>query len=150
MPARKMRIKINNGTGTCYIITFEGRVTRHKAIRLLEIAGFLKALNKRKPKIPQQLSDASKYTKIRWLIERKFPQKCFSSRDIQQSYEKTFKEPIQLSTVSTYLSRMERRGILETIGRHRIRIYKMSVKRLPRSDKQSKHDTPFLFTMQTI
>jgi predicted transcriptional regulator len=40
----------------------------------------------------------------------------FSSKDIQSIYEQEIKEPISLSTVATYLSRMESKGILMKAG----------------------------------
>jgi len=54
----------------------------------------------------------SKIDKIRFVVEKSFPIGWFSSRDVQSTYEEEFKEPISLSTVSTYLSRMADRGIL--------------------------------------
>jgi hypothetical protein len=57
-------------------------------------------------------SELSKIDKTRLVIEKSFPIGWFSSKDVQTAYEEEFKEPISLSTVSTYLSRMVDRGVL--------------------------------------
>ena len=41
MPARKMRVEVFDGSGNRYTITFQGQVTREKAIRLLELVELL-------------------------------------------------------------------------------------------------------------
>jgi hypothetical protein len=40
----------------------------------------------------------------------------FSSKEIQLTYEQELKEPVTLSTISTYLSRMAVKGILMRTG----------------------------------
>lgn len=127
MPVRKMRVKMYDEDGDCYTITFEGHVTREKAVHLLNLTELLGGLREKRAEWTQQISNLSKYGKIRLLIKRNFPQDWFSSKDIRNAYEKIFEEPIQLSTVSTYLSRMTNRGFLTRIGKHRNQRYKMVV-----------------------
>lgn len=127
MPVRKMRVKIHDENGDCCTITFEGLVTRKKAVHLLNLAELLGVLWEKRVELPQRTSNLSKYSKTRLLIERNFPQNWFLSKHIQNAYEKIFKEPIQLSTVSTYLSRMANRGFLMKTGKHRNQRYKMVV-----------------------
>lgn len=112
MPARKMRMEIFNGNGDRYTITFEGQVTREKALRLLDLVELLGGMPTVSPGWNRPASDLAKIDKIRLAVEKSFPIGWFSSRDIQSAYENEFKEPISLSTVSTYLSRMADRGIL--------------------------------------
>ncbi len=50
------------------------------------------------------------------VIQKSFPLIWFSSKDIQSVYEQELKEPIGLSTVSTYLSRMASKGMLLRTG----------------------------------
>lgn len=125
MPARKMRVEIFNGSGDRYTITFEGQVTREKALRLLDLVELLGGLPIANPGLNRPKSELSKIDRIRLIVERSFPIGWFSSGDIQSTYEEEFKEPISLSTVSTYLSRMADRGILtknKTSNRRRYRI----------------------------
>jgi len=112
MPARKMRVEIFNGSGDRYTITFEGQVTREKALRLLDLVELLGGVPTVNPGWNRPTSELSKIDKIRLVIEKSFPIGWFSSKDIQFAYEEEFKEPISLSTVSTYLSRLADRGIL--------------------------------------
>jgi len=112
MPAKKMRVEVFDGGGNRYSITFEGQVTREKALRLLEIVELLGGMPSVNPSESQTISELSKQDKVRLLVGRNFPIVWFSSKDVQDLYEKELKEPISLSTVSTYLSRMADRGIL--------------------------------------
>lgn len=112
MPAKKMRVEVFDGGGNRYSITFEGQVTREKALRLLDIVELLGGMPGVNPSESQPISDLSKQGKVRFLVTRNFPIVWFSSRDVQNLFEKEFKEPISLSTVSTYLSRMADHGIL--------------------------------------
>jgi hypothetical protein len=108
MPAKKMRIDISNN-GDRYTITFEGKVTRKKVLRLLDLVELLGGLpNDNSESIA--LAEIPKIEKVRLSAEKNFPVGWFSSKDLQESYEKQFNEPISLSTVSTYLSRLSDRG----------------------------------------
>jgi hypothetical protein len=61
-------------------------------------------------------SSLSRFEKVRLVIKKSFPLVWFSSKDIQSVYEQELKEPIGLSTVSTYLARMANRGLLLRTG----------------------------------
>ena len=52
----------------------------------------------------------SRLEKVQLVIQKNFPLIWFSSKDFQSIYEQELKEPISLSTVSTYLSRMATKG----------------------------------------
>jgi DNA-binding transcriptional ArsR family regulator len=112
MPARKIRVEIYTGIGERYTITFEGRVTREKALQLLDLVELLGGAPTANIGWNTSPSELSKIDKLRLVVERRFPIGWFSSKDIQFAYEEEFREPISLSTVSTYLSRMTDRGLL--------------------------------------
>ena len=61
-------------------------------------------------------SFVSRFEKVQVVIQKSFPLIWFSSKDIQSVYEQDLKEPIGLSTVSTYLSRMTSKGMLLRTG----------------------------------
>jgi len=131
MPAKKMRVEVFDGGGNRYTITFEGQVTREKALRLLDIVELLGGMPGVNPAESKTIAELSKQDKIRLLVERNFPIVWFSSRDAQNLYERELKEPINLSTVSTYLSRMAERGILASSrasNKRRYRIITQMVK----------------------
>jgi len=112
MPARKMKVDVVDDGGNRYSITFEGQVTRDKALRLLEIVELLGGMPGTDLTESKPVSELAKLDKVRFLVEKNFPLVWFSSKEVQILYEKELKEPISLSTVSTYLSRMADRGFL--------------------------------------
>jgi hypothetical protein len=115
MPAKKMRIEIFNN-GDRYTVTFEGQVTRDKALRLLDLVELLGGMPTVNPETPRSMSEMSKIEKVRLAAEKNFPVGWFSSKELQAAYEKQFNEPILLSTASTYLSRLADRGFFSKQG----------------------------------
>jgi hypothetical protein len=120
VPARKMRVELFDSEGNRYTIAFEGQVTRDKALRLLDLVELLGGM-------PSEGATSStgnmltgntlsRFEKVRLVIQKNFPLVWFSSKDIQSVYEQELKEPISLSTVSTYLARMTKRGLLLRAG----------------------------------
>jgi len=120
MPARRMRIELFDGEGNRYLISFEGQVTRDKALRLLdlvELLGGAPSSGGSSSTSPiARGAELSKFEKVRAVVQRHFPIVWFSSREVQSVYEQEFKEPITLSTVATYLARMATRGIVSRTG----------------------------------
>ncbi|MCS7115238.1 MAG: hypothetical protein RMJ15_08635 [Nitrososphaerota archaeon] len=118
MPAKKMRIEVFDGEGNKYTISFEGQVTRDKALRILDLVELLggMASDETNSGVKFLNLEKSKYDKVVFLVQKYFPMAWFSSREIQEAYEDEFKEPISLSTVATYLSRMAGKGILVKAG----------------------------------
>ncbi len=109
MPTKKMRVEIFND-GDRYTITFEGQVTRDKALRLLDLAELLGGVPTVNSELNRPASEVPKIERVRLVAEKNFPVGWFSSTDLQSAYEVQFSEPIRLSTVSTYLSRLTDRG----------------------------------------
>jgi hypothetical protein len=120
MPARKMRVELVDSDGNRYSISFEGQVTRDKAVRLLDLVELLGGMpsgtSNPGPNAPTTPSELSKYDKVRMVVQRHFPVVWFSSREVQSVYEQEIKEPIGLSTVATYLSRMTTKGVVLKAG----------------------------------
>ena len=109
MPAKKMRIEVFNN-GDRYTITFEGQVTRDKALRLLDLVELLGGMPIVNSESDCPVSEIPKIEKVRLAADKNFPVGWFSSKELQAAYEKQFNEPISLSTTSTYLSRLTDRG----------------------------------------
>ncbi len=123
-----MRVEVFDGTGNRYAITFEGNVTREKALQLLDLIELLGGMPSVNPSFEGSTSTYSKFDKLRSILEKHFPIVWFSSRDAQLVYEQEIKEPISLSTVSTYLSRMADRGVLAKSGMSGQRRYRTLTK----------------------
>jgi|SRR5271157_3008007 hypothetical protein len=120
MPARKMRVELFDNDGNRYTIAFEGQVTRDKALRLLDLVELLGGAPSENPTSNSNSaltnSLLTRFDKVQVVIQKSFPLIWFSSKDIQSVYEQELKEPIGLSTVSTYLSRMASKGMLLRTG----------------------------------
>jgi len=120
MPARKMRVELFDSDGNRYTIAFEGQVTRDKALRLLDLVELLGGSPGENPSLsngqnfPNKI--LSRFEKVQLVIQKNFPLLWFSSKEIQSVYEQELKEPVGLSTISTYLSRMANKGMLLRTG----------------------------------
>jgi hypothetical protein len=120
MPARKIRVELFDSDGNRYTVAFEGQVTRDKALRLLDLVELLGGTpgenlsTNAGPNLPNRA--LSLFEKVQMVIQKNFPLIWFSSKDIQSVYEQELKEPVGLSTVSTYLSRMTSKGLLLRTG----------------------------------
>ncbi len=117
---QKMRVELFDNEGNRYTVAFEGQITRDKAIRLLDLVELLggmpnESIPTRTDSSPAS-SGLSRFEKVHSLIQKSFPLIWFSSKDIQTAYEHELKEPISLSTVSTYLSRLSTKGYLLRTG----------------------------------
>ena len=123
MPAKKMRIEILDEEGNRYTISFEGKVTKQKALRLLDIMELLGGVHGDEE--AKQAVFSSKFNMIKFVVEKSFPYLWFSSTEILQAYEQEFSRLISLSTVSTYLARLTDRGVLMKMGPIRNRKYRM-------------------------
>jgi hypothetical protein len=125
-----MRVELTDSEGNRYTVAFEGQITRDKAIRVLDIVELLGGMPGEHPaSLPGSVQSGvvlSRFEKVRSLVQKSFPLVWFSSRDVQSVFEQDLKEPIALSTVSTYLARMVNKGFLLRTGNANSLKYKMS------------------------
>jgi hypothetical protein len=125
-----MRVELFDSEGNKYTVSFEGQISREKAVRVLDLVELLGGVSSGAGNSESNLMVAgngfSKYEKVRTLIQRHFPMVWFSSREVQSAYENEFKEPISLSTVATYFARMASRGVLVKAGASNRLKYKLA------------------------
>jgi len=130
MPARKMRVELFDNEGNRYTVAFEGQITRDKALRLLDLVELLGGMPGENPTSGisnnPMTGSTSLFDKVRSVVQKNFPLVWFSSKDIQAVYEQELKEPIGLSTISTYLSRMANKGYLLRTGNANSLKYKIA------------------------
>ncbi len=130
MPARKIRVELFDSEGNRYTVAFEGQITRDKAMRLLdlvELLGGMPGENSPSAKVTStQFNGTSRFDRVRSVIQKNFPLVWFSSKEILSYYEQELKEPISLSTISTYLSRLANKGFLIRTGGQSDLKYKIS------------------------
>jgi hypothetical protein len=130
MSARKMRVELFDSEGNRYSVAFEGHITREKALRLMELVELLgggpENEGSSETNFQTTRTESTKYDKVRMLIQRHFPLVWFSSHEVQSVYEREFKEPAAISTISTYLARMVTKGLLLKVGASNRLKYKLS------------------------
>jgi len=105
--------------GNRYSISFEGQVTRDKALRLLDLVELLGGMPSGSNPGPGSTgigNELSKCDKVRNVVQKHLPVVWFTSREVQSVYEQELKEPINQSTVATYLSRMATKGVVLRTG----------------------------------
>lgn len=117
LPARKVRVEVFDHEGNRFTIAFEGRVTREKVLQVLDLVELLGGVPKGgSMPVESEFEESSAFERLQRLLEKQFPISWFSSKEVQRVYEDMFNVPIGLSTVSTYLSRLVDRGILNRGG----------------------------------
>ena len=129
MPVKKMRVEVSDEQGNRYTMTFEGKVTREKALNMLDIVELLGGVHA-ETGLNGNGAQLSKFGKVGSLVGRHFFLSWFSSKDVLSAYEQEFREPISLATVSTYLARMADRGMLMKIGTSNSKKYRLFDKRI--------------------
>ncbi len=80
MPARKMRVEVFDGNGNRYTVTFQGQVTREKALRLLDLVELLGGIPTGNQEWESTTLGLSKFDKIRLITDKYFPIICRSNR----------------------------------------------------------------------
>ena len=120
-----MRIEVFDSEGNKYTISLEGNISREKAIKILDLVELLGGIPSSNPILADSSQKITKIEKVKMLIEKRFSIIWFSSREVQEAYENEFREPISLSTISTYLSRLADRGFLMVNSNSRTKRYKM-------------------------
>ena len=130
MPAKKMRVELFDNEGNRYSVSIEGEVTRDKALRILDLVELLGGMpaGASKPGISTAVStrELSKFDKVYTVVQKHFPLVWFSSREVQYMYEQELREPISLSTVATYLARLNAKGSVMKTGTANKLKYKIS------------------------
>ncbi len=114
MPAQRVKIEFYDEGGTKHTLCIEGSLSKEKVLKVLDYVELMGRL----PQTPLHSLEAatkSKFDIIRELATA-YTNRPFKSQDMVQKYEERYGNRISLSTVSTYLSRLVDRGVLERSG----------------------------------
>ncbi len=110
-------------------VTFEGDLSKKKVLHLIEALDFHSTSTNTSSSstLPKFLDiKDEKLTvkeRMRLFLRYEYPKVWFNSIEVREHYQRLF-ENIPLSTVSTYLARMYREGILERRGNRVQREYR--------------------------
>ena len=124
--ARSKRIKLEMTTdeGEKLTLILEGsRISRERLLQLADLIELYGGDERGEEYIGRP---SNKLGKIVQVIQKHFPFTGFTTRDVAEAYKLEYREPIPLSTVSTYLSRLADRGLLERIAIGNIARYRVA------------------------
>jgi len=122
---RRIKLELTNDEGDRLILIMEGRIDRGK---IMQLADFLELYGGGDQRSETYAFENSKISKLMRIISKYFSLSFFSSREVLEAYIMEYREPMSLSTVSTYLARLADRGILERHGSGNNLRYRLSTK----------------------
>ncbi len=131
MQPRRLKVEFYDPEGVRHSIAIDGPVTREKVGKILDLVELMAGT-------PQPSATAlglspRKFDKLTSMIISQLKGKGFTSGQAKKAFETTFREKIPLSTVSTYLTRLADRGILEREQEKLALIYRVKLLEQKRS-----------------
>lgn len=153
---KKIKIEMEDEEGGKYNLSLEGSISKTKILKLYEFMSMIDGKTRNYDGNSRGESDyysgsngnrmdenrpVSVGDKIWSVVANKFSSNAFTSSDIQEMFEAEYVEPIQLSIISTYLSRYSEKGKLTRIKKGKEWVYRLG-NRLPRNTL-FRRDQPF-------
>jgi len=125
----RVRIEIFDEEGTKISIEFEGERWKERLLQFIDalpISGGGRDVHHPAQKLnfSPDFEPLSVRERLEYYLRYEFPPIWFTSRDLKEAYERKYGEEIKLSTVSTYLARMHREGLVERRGNRANREYR--------------------------
>jgi hypothetical protein len=111
MRPRRLKVEFYDPEGVRHSVAIDGPVTREKVGKLLDLVELMSGMPQASPTTLGLSS--RKFDRLASTIISQLKGRSFTSREARKLFETTFREKIPLSTVSTYLTRLADRGVLE-------------------------------------
>jgi hypothetical protein len=105
-----VKIEFNDNDGSKYTIALDGPISKEKVLRIMDIMNIMH--EKTETTDTHMISRDTSFGRTYQLIEKRFSLGSFTSTDLLEAYEDEYNNPVRLSTISTYLSRLEQRNLL--------------------------------------
>ena len=123
MKPRRFKLEFYDDEGVRHAITIDGQITREKVGKLLDLVEVMAG----KPRATVSALSISpyKFDRLASMIVSSLKDKSFTALEAKKGFERSFSETIPISTVSTYLSRLSDRGILERTAAGRTVSYRL-------------------------
>ena len=122
LPRSRFKVEVRGEGGERIAITVDGRLSREKVVQVLD---FVELIGRASEEGSREADgEMTKFDKLRFVLNRKFPMGWFTSQDAMIEYEDVFNEPLGPSTVSTYLARLVEQGALVRSGSSAVRRYR--------------------------
>jgi hypothetical protein len=131
---RKVKVEVEDIKGNKYTFTVSSPINRDKIIKFIDLVEMMAG----SLEIKNPSSSDTKFEKILQTVKEHYPFQWFTSTEVQLAYEEKFKEPISLSTVSTYLSRYWEQKILTREGSPASLRYRLNPEVLNSAPKQER------------
>ena len=106
---KRVKVEFQDDSGTKYTLAVEGRLSREKVLKIMDL---MELVDGSAPMEQPNVDQSTTFGRVFKIIQTSYEGKEFSTADIAREYEELHNEPIGLSTISTYLSRMCERGHL--------------------------------------
>ena len=100
---KRIKIELEDEEGTKYTLALEGRVSREKLMKAVDMLEIMDVPLEHTPRAPDQ---GTFLGRVMTLLETTFSAGDFSSSDVAREFEEKFNQPVKLSTISTYLARL--------------------------------------------
>lgn len=100
---RRIKIELEDEEGTKYTLALEGKVSRDKLMKAVDMLEIMDVPLDHPPRAPDE---GTFFGKVMTLLETEFAAGDFSSSDVARSLEEKYTQPVKLSTISTYLARL--------------------------------------------
>ena len=107
---KKIKIEVEDEEGTKYTLALEGRVSRDKILKAVDMLDVMDVPIDQGEEKP--ISEGTFIGKVMTMIEAGFPTAEFSSSDVTRELFERYNQTVRLSTVSTYLARLVEKGYL--------------------------------------
>lgn len=108
---KKVKIEFQDQKGVKYSLSVEGALSREKVMKMMDMMELIDGAPDPFEHIAPDTQTS--FGKVLNIIEASFTGRDFASADLAREYEEKYNEPIPLSTVATYLSRLVDRGLLK-------------------------------------
>ncbi|MDV3278330.1 MAG: BlaI/MecI/CopY family transcriptional regulator [Nitrososphaerales archaeon] len=101
---KRVKIELEDDEGTKFTLALEGKVSREKLLKAVDMLEIMDVpLDRGEKKAPDE---GTFFGKVTALIETVFASGDFSSSDVAREFEERYNQPVKLSMISTYLSRL--------------------------------------------
>ena len=107
---KRIKIEVEDEEGTRYTLALEGKVSRDKLMKAVDMLEIMDVPIDHSYKAPDQ---ETFFGKVMTLLETEFAAGDFSSSDVARGFEEKYNQPVKLSTVSTYLARLADRQYIK-------------------------------------
>ncbi len=101
---KRVKIELEDEDGTKYTLALEGKVSREKLMKAVDMLEVMDVPFERN--YPKPPDEGTFFGKVMILLETSFSAGDFSSADVAREFEEKYNQSVRLSTISTYLSRL--------------------------------------------